>query len=100
MGRWNTHGMVKDVEVQQEAVDMLGFFPEELASLSDYCRQQSYIWTETAKYESGQKKRKATLIAKFYQYRSRRWKELAAWAEHEYQTEIDGQAKERGSRAG
>jgi hypothetical protein len=84
MGTWNTHGMVADEEFQQEAVDTLGMFPEELVVLADNAAKEAWVWTEMAKHSKGQDKRKKNLIAGHWRRRARRWKELAAWAEHEF----------------
>ena len=88
MGNWNTHGMSKDEEDQFDALNLLGMFPEELMALADHAEKEAWVWTELAKHEAGQKKRKSNLIAGFWRHRYRRWKELAAWAENEYDEEM------------
>jgi hypothetical protein len=84
MGLWNNHGMVEDDEVIQDAVDALGFFPDELVVLADNAQKEAWIWDKLADHKRGSEKRKAHLISGHWKRRARRWKELAALAEHDF----------------
>jgi hypothetical protein len=89
MGMWNHHGMTGDLEYQLDACRDLGMMPDELLALSDHCEKEAWIWEQMRKSTTGQKKRKHTLIAKFFHIRSRRWRELAAHTDHEVSSEED-----------
>jgi hypothetical protein len=89
MGLWNNHGMSKDEEEIEIAIDVLGLMPEELVILSDNAKDQAWIYERMRKHESGQRKRKLTLMIGFWKRRSRKLKELAA-------AEEDFYAQERG----
>jgi hypothetical protein len=88
MGSWNTHGMDKDPVTVFNAACDLGMFPDELMELADHADKEAWIWTEMAKHEKAQKKRKANLIAGMWRRRSRRWKELAAEMEQDVSEEM------------
>jgi hypothetical protein len=89
MGLWNNNGMVDDEEFQQEAVETLGFFPDELVVLADNAAKEAWVWEQMAKHSKGQEKRKHNLIAGHWRRRARRWKELAAWCEQEISRQIE-----------
>jgi hypothetical protein len=100
MGMWNTHGMDEDNENLLDAISILGMTPEELVELSDYAEKQSWIMTQLGRQERGQQKRKCNLIAKHWQRRARKWKELAAAWEAEVAEQFEDAEPEEVSSEG
>jgi hypothetical protein len=78
MGVYNTHGMFKDLDDIEWAIDALGMSPEELVVLADNAEKESWIYSQTAKHMKGQDKRKMNLMAGFWRRRTLKFKELAA----------------------
>jgi hypothetical protein len=78
MGVYNTHGMFKDLDDLEWAIDALGMSPEELVVLADNAEKESWIYAQTAKHMKGQDKRKMNLMAGFWRRRTLKFKELAA----------------------
>jgi hypothetical protein len=87
MGLWNTHGMGDDEEEIQEALSTLALTPGEMEALVEHTRRENWVWTRMARHEKGQKKRKANLIAKYWNLRMEKWIDLTATAEMEYEEE-------------
>lgn len=96
MGMWNNHGLGDDDEEIKASIDSLGLFPDELIALVEHARREVWVWTEIARHRKGQQKRKANLIAKFWQLRLDKWIELTAWAEMEYEHEFGAFADDAG----
>jgi hypothetical protein len=88
MGLWNTHGMSKEADDLEIAVDLLGLIPDELVVLSDNAKDQCWIYEQMAKHEKGQVKRKTNLMAGHWRRRARKFKELAAAEEARYAEEV------------
>jgi len=88
MGTWNTHGMDQDDEEVEYALNVLGLSSDELQALVEHCRREQWLWTQVARGQSGQRKRKSNLIAKHMGLRMEKWIDLAVQAEVAYETEF------------
>jgi DNA-dependent RNA polymerase auxiliary subunit epsilon len=85
-----------DEEDVLDAIEILGLSTDEMAALVEHNRREAWVWTEIAKREKGQKKRKGNLIAKHFNLRMEKWIELVAQAEMEYEHEHGAFASEGG----
>jgi hypothetical protein len=87
MGMWNTHGMSKDDDCIWDAIEVLGLSYDEMTSLVEHCRKEVWVWSEVARRQRGQDKRKSNLISKYFQLRMDKWINLVVEAEMEYEHE-------------